>query len=129
MHRYRYAVPASDEVHDQLGLAASLIPLQDEKLLAFAKQKLLLEQSQEEEGEEDGIDKRKSDKHKTGVDLDILDHQFIARVDKDLQQQYEQLSEEIVDHLLARCLIETTIEVDELFLLDPELLQKLLESS
>jgi len=119
LHHYRYSAQDPfpiDKIHDQLSVFAALVPLHDEKLLAFAKQKLILEQQQLEQHPVSPITKQKN------LQLDILDHQLIARVDKELQLRYEQISDEIVDHLLARCVIDTTFQFDALL---PEIMHLL----
>lgn len=114
MHRSRHSLTAEGELHDQLGFAASLVPLEDNKLLAFAQQKYVAEQK--------ALEASMHSKTMTNLDMDILDHQLVARIDRDLRSQYDQISEEIVDRLLARCLIDTTVTIEDLL---PTILQSL----
>lgn len=106
LHNSRYSKNLSaQDIQDDLGIAAKLVPLEGEKLIAFARQKLLAEEEE----------MRKEIRSKSSnLALDIMDHQFIARVNKDLQTQYEQISNEAAEELLLRCLFEAANGVEDL---------------
>ena len=115
LHNSKHAKHLSAlDIQDDLGIAAKLVPLEGDKLLAFARQKLL--------AEEEAIRKETRNKSSNLV-MDIMDHQFIDHVNKDLQKQYEQISQEVADELLSRCLMDAANDVEDLL---PDLLQHLL---